>query len=111
MRLAAIRGIIVAVMLCSTATVAAQTDIVATVPGVIVNSDGSRILYIPTGVSNELRIRAADGTETVIRLDPQYVTRPFSGYLTPTGAVFAAYDPDGIGDALFNFNAAGLTMV
>lgn len=90
-------------------TAAAQTQAVATVDGEILDSDGSRILYIPNVDPHQVRIRAANGTETLIGAGPQFT--PLYGYLSPTGAAFAADVQGAISSTLFNFNTNGLVRV
>lgn len=102
-------GIALAASLTFAGAATAQTQAVATVDGRILSSDGSRILYAPTSNPNQLRIRAANGTETVIDLGSQFT--PTYGYLSATGATFAADAQGVISDALFNFNAGGLVRV
>lgn len=105
----AIKVLVAAALLAVAGSAVAQTRAVATVDGTILDSDGSRILYIPTADPRQLRIQAADGTDTLIAPGQQYT--PIYGYLSPTGAAFAAEVQGVISQALFNFNAGGLTRI
>lgn len=107
-RFAATIGL-VSILLVSVEPARAQTQGVATVAGRILNSDGARILYAPTDTPNQLRIREANGTETIINLGAGFT--PTYGFLSPTGATFAADVSGAISGAVFNFNGAGLSRV
>jgi outer membrane autotransporter protein len=90
--------------LASAAPAFAQTEQVATVDGRILASDGSRILYIPTGRPGDLRIRLPDGREQIVVSGSAYGTN--YGYLTPTGAIFAAAHPVDFVTKLFVYNGS-----
>jgi autotransporter-associated beta strand protein len=91
-----------------TAPALAQTETIASVDGRILSSDGSRILYVPTNRPSELRIRTLSGQEQIIASG--LTGLPTYGYLTPTGAIFAA-NIGQVTQGLFNFNGSGLQRV
>ncbi|MBC9034131.1 autotransporter domain-containing protein [Sphingomonas sp. JC676] len=87
----------------------AQTQDVVTVDGRILSSDGSRVLYVPTSNPNDLRIRLGSGQDQVVVANAPYT--PAYGYLTPSGAVFAADVASQLMRDLFTYNGATPQLV
>lgn len=98
-----------AALLACAAPAFAQTQTVAIVDGTILASDGARILYVPTGRPNDLRIRLADGQEQIVIVNALY--RPTYGFLTANGAIFSARVPAQVSDRLFTFDGATVQAI